>query len=67
MDVGRASYWKGQEFVANVQGMQLWHAMMYKYKVSPAPADNFGKGAPYGVFSTARLGMETQGSFQIGS
>ncbi|HEY8741610.1 MAG TPA: extracellular solute-binding protein [Chloroflexota bacterium] len=52
---------------ANAQGMQFWQDLIYKYKVAPAPGSDFGKGAPFGVFSTIRLAMETQGSYQIGS
>ena len=54
------------ESAPNLAAMQLWHDFVYKYKVSPPPGSTFGQGAPFGVFSTKLLAMETQGSYQIG-
>jgi ABC-type glycerol-3-phosphate transport system substrate-binding protein len=45
--------------------MQFWQDLLYKYQVAPPPSGAFSKGAPYGPFSTKRLGMAIDGSYTI--
>jgi multiple sugar transport system substrate-binding protein len=51
----------------SIDAMQFWQDLIYKYQVCPPASLQFGKGAPAGVFSTTRLGMEIQATYQIGS
>ncbi len=53
----------------SVNGLQYWQDLIYKYKVSPPGSLNnggaFAQGAPFGAFSTKRLGMSIGGSYRI--
>ncbi|MGI8912304.1 MAG: extracellular solute-binding protein [Chloroflexota bacterium] len=51
----------------SIDALQFWQDLIYKYAVCPPASLQFGKGAPAGVFSTTRLGMEIQATYQIGS
>jgi multiple sugar transport system substrate-binding protein len=50
----------------SIDALQFWQDLIYKYAVCPPASLQFGKGAPAGVFSTTRLGMEIQATYQIG-
>ncbi len=50
----------------SIDALQFWQDLIYKYGVCPPGSLQFGKGAPAGVFSTTRLGMEIQATYQIG-
>jgi len=49
----------------SVDAVQFWQDLIYKYQVSPPGSANFAKGLQFGPFSTKRLGMAIDGSYQI--